>query len=80
MPISEGTTEPYAAPQVTVRKSEGDTIEEYRAGGRLVSIRVTPAHGIPYVLSDPRGDGSFSSRRDSLEFPPVVPMWVLFTF
>ena len=80
MPAGDGTVDPSAVPQVTVRKSDGDTIEEYRVGGRLVMMRVTPAHGVPYVLSDPRGDGSFSNRRDSLEFPPVVPMWVLFTF
>ena len=80
MPMIDGTAEPSIAPQVTVRKSEGDTIEDYRVAGRLVMIRVTPTHGISYVLSDPRGDGSFSNRRDSLESPPVVPMWVLFTF
>lgn len=71
-------TEPE--PEVTVRKREGDTIEEYRVAGRLVMIRVTPAHGVPYVLTDSKGDGSFSSRRDSIEYPPGVPMWVLFTF
>lgn len=84
MPVGEVNTnasiEPMYAPQVTVRKSDGDTIEEFRVSGRLVMIRVTPAHGVPYVLSDPRGDGSFSSRRDSLESPPIVPMWVLFNF
>lgn len=84
MPIGDVNTnasiEPTYAPQVTVRKSDGDTIEEFRVSGRLVMIRVTPAHGIPYVLSDPRGDGSFSSRRDSLDSPPIVPMWVLFNF
>jgi len=45
-----------------------------------VMIRVTPAHGVPYILTDPRGDGSFTQRRDSLEVPLSVPMWVLFTF
>ena len=67
-------------PQVTIRTKDGDTIEEYRVGGRVVMMRVTPPGGPTYVLTDPRGDGSFSNRRDSLEFPPVVPMWVLFSF
>ena len=66
--------------QVTVRKQDGDTIEEYRVGGRIVAIKVTPARGAPYILTDPRGDGSFSSRRDTLEVPLSVPMWVIFTF
>ena len=43
-------------------------------------IKVTPAHGVPYILTDSKGDGSFTNRRDSLEVPPSVPMWVLFTF
>ena len=79
-PIPEGATETAAQPQVTVRRENGDAVEEYRVAGRLVMIRVTPAHGVPYILTDPRGDGSFTGRRDSLEAPPIVPMWVLFTF
>jgi hypothetical protein len=83
-PMPEGAAQaagdPASQPQVTVRRTGGDVIEEYRVGGRLVMIRVTPAHGVPYVLTDPRGDGLFTHRRDSLEAPPVVPMWVLFTF
>jgi len=79
-PMPPGAFEAAETPQVTTRKQDGDTIEEFRVGGRVVMIRVTPAHGIPYVLTDPKGDGSFTQRRDSLEVPLSVPMWVLFTF
>jgi hypothetical protein len=79
-PMPAGAVEAAEAPQVTIRKQDGDTIEEYRVGGRVVMIRVTPARGVPYILTDPKGDGSFSQRRDSLEVPLSVPMWVLFTF
>ena len=79
-PMPQGAVDASPEPQVTVRRSQGDVIEEFRVGGRLVMIRVTPAHGVPYVLTDSRGDGSFTHRRDSLETPPSVPMWVLFTF
>ena len=72
--------DPELEPQVTIRKSAGETVEEVRVGGRLVAIKVTPAHGVPYVLTDPKGDGSFAQRRDSLETAISVPMWVLFTF
>ncbi|MEO8133982.1 MAG: DUF2782 domain-containing protein [Betaproteobacteria bacterium] len=72
--------DPELEPQVTIRKAGADTVEEIRFGGRLVMIKVTPARGVPYVLTDPKGDGSFSQRRDSLETPISVPMWVLFTF
>ena len=79
-PMPPGALESAEVPLVTTRKQDGDTIEEFRVGGRVVMIRVTPARGIPYILSDPKGDGSFSQRRDSLEVPLSVPMWVLFTF
>jgi hypothetical protein len=79
-PPPPGVSDPELEPQVTIRKKEGDTIEEFRVGGRLVMIKVTPAHGVPYILTDSKGDGSFTNRRDSLEVPPGVPMWVLFTF
>jgi hypothetical protein len=79
-PPPPGVADPELEPQVTITKKNGDTVEEFRVGGRLVMIRVTPAHGIPYVLTDSRGDGSFTNRRDSLETPSSVPMWVLFTF
>ena len=79
-PMPEGAVDATQAPQVTVRRAQGEVIEEFRVGGRLVMIRVTPAHGVSYILTDSRGDGSFTHRRDSLETPPNVPMWVLFTF
>jgi len=41
---------------------------------------VTPEHGVPYTLIDPRGDGFFVP----MEGPGVdrisVPMWVIGTF
>jgi hypothetical protein len=79
-PAPPGGFDPELEPQVTIKKKDGDTVEEFRVGGRLVMIKVTPAHGIPYVLTDPKGDGSFTHRRDSLEDVPSVPMWTLFTF
>jgi len=79
-PPPPGTFENAETPEVTVRKQDGDTIEEYRVGGRVVLIKVIPARGAPYFLTDPKGDGSFSQRRDSLEVPLSVPMWTIFTF
>ena len=79
-PMPPGAVEAAETPQVSIRKQDGDTIEEFRVGGRVVMIRVTPPRGLPYILTDPKGDGSFTQRRDSLEVPLSVPMWVLFTF
>ena len=37
---------PATTPQVSVRRQDGNTIEEYREGGRVYMIVVTPPNGI----------------------------------
>ena len=64
-------------PEVTIIKRGAETVEEYRVNGRLYMIKVTPATGIPYYLLDENGTGNFS-RRDDLDNPVKVPMWVIF--
>lgn len=66
-------------PQVTIRKQGADTVEEYRSGGRLYMIKITPTHGVPYYLIDERGTGDFS-RRDALEGGARPPMWLIKQF
>ncbi|MBK1681825.1 DUF2782 domain-containing protein [Rhodocyclus tenuis] len=67
-------------PQVTIKKREADTVEEFRANGKLYMIKVTPANGLPpYYLIDNRGDGSFT-RTDSLDHGIQVPQWIIGTF
>ena len=66
-------------PQVTIRKRDEETVEEYRIAGRLYMIKITPAHGVPYYLIDDRGDGNFM-RQDSLDSGMRAPMWVIKEF
>jgi hypothetical protein len=66
-------------PQVTITKETGQTIEEYRVGGHLYMIKITPAHGKPYYLVDDRGDGKFV-RQDSLDNGFRVPRWIIHRF
>lgn len=66
-------------PQVTIIKRGEDQVEEFRMGGRLYKIKVTPPHGVPYYLVDERGDGTFS-RYDIRDSNVRVPMWVIGTF
>lgn len=66
-------------PQVTIKKREGDTVEEFRVGGTLYMIKVTPSHGVPYYLMDRQGDGNFA-RVDAPAPPLSVPQWVIGTF
>jgi len=66
-------------PQVTIIKRGTDTVEEYRIGGRLYMIKVTPARGAPYYLVDNTGDGKFA-RYEGLDSGVRPPMWVIMQF
>lgn len=72
-------TAPSDEPQVTITKETEQTIEEYRAGGKLYMIKITPKHGVPYYLVDDRGDGKFV-RQESLDSGLRVPRWVIHKF
>ena len=66
-------------PEVTITKQAGQAVEEYRAGGRLYMIKITPKVGPPYYLVDDRGDGKFS-RQESLDSGVRPPRWVIHRF
>jgi hypothetical protein len=74
--ITKGAPEP----QVTERV-EGDTrIQEYRLNGKVYMQKVTPKHGKTYVLTDQKGDGTFTRLDQSLDQQVRVPQWVLWEF
>lgn len=66
-------------PQVTIKKRENDTVEEFRVQGKLYMVKVTPTHGAPYYLIDNQGDGNFS-RMETMDTRTRVPQWVIGTF
>lgn len=66
-------------PQVTISRQSEQTVEEYRANGKLYMIKITPKHGVPYYLVDDRGDGKFA-RQESLDSGFRVPRWIIFKF
>ena len=66
-------------PQVTILKRGADTVEEYRIGGKLYMLKVTPPHGRPYYMIDHKGDGTFV-RQDNYDSGLRPPMWVIFSF
>lgn len=66
-------------PQVTIKKRDNDTVEEFRIQGKLYMIKVTPPHGVPYYLIDNQGDGNFM-RMETMDTRTRVPMWVIGTF
>lgn len=78
-PPAMDTNEAVDEPQVTITKETEQTIEEYRVGGKLYMIKVTPKHGKPYFMVDDRGDGKFA-RQDSLDTGFRPPQWVIHRF
>ena len=76
------TIDPAMEPQITIRQRGADKIEEFRVGGKLYMIRVTPPGGTPYVLIDQKGDGQFATpaQGPADAHNLSVPMWVIGTF
>ncbi len=66
-------------PEVTIIKETAQTVEEFRANGKLYMIKVTPKVGPPYYLVDDRGDGKFA-RQESLDSGLRPPRWVIHRF
>lgn len=66
-------------PEVTITKKSEMTVEEYRIGGKLYMIKVTPKYGKPYYLVDDQGDGKFA-RQESLDSGFRVPRWIIHNF
>jgi len=73
------TGQPEDEPQVTITKPREAVVEEYRVGGKLYMIKVTPKVGPPYYLIDDQGDGKFV-RQESLDSGFRPPRWILKKF
>ncbi len=67
---------PGQEPEVRIIRRESETVEEYRIGGQLYMLRVTPAGGVPFYLIDYFGDGNFV-RSATIDTGVRVPMWVI---
>lgn len=67
-----------ATPTVTIRSSgNGDLVEEYREGGRVYMVHVTPKHGKPYYLYDDDGNGRLDrTDADRASVSPVY--WTIY--
>ena len=65
-------------PEVTIRETDEGTVEEYRVGGQLYMVKITPSAGPAYYLVDTDGDGKFVQEDDITE--SNVPQWVLFSW
>ncbi len=64
-------------PGVTIIQTEDETIYEYRAGSRLIMVRVEPKSGPPYYFFDQDGDGQLDFQEDDPRLSKIN-QWVLF--
>jgi hypothetical protein len=83
-PLNANATDTNSAdeelePQVTITKKGDMTIEEYRSGGKLYMIKITPKVGKPYYMVDENGDGKFA-RQESLDSGLRPPRWIIHRF
>jgi Protein of unknown function (DUF2782) len=79
LPIDDRTQDPALGQEVTITKQAEQTVEEFRSGGKLYMIKITPKVGPPYYLVDDLGDGKFSHH---LNLDPGFrpPRWVIHRF
>ena len=80
VPIPEKIPSPPSqetAPTVRIHtRDNGDVVEEYRQGGQLFMVRVTPPHGVPYTLRDSNGDGKLDKTDNDGDVSPVY--WTVY--
>ena len=79
LPVDDNTQDAALGQEVTVTKQAEQTVEEYRAGGKLYMIKITPKVGPPYYLVDDVGDGKFSHYQN-LDSGFRPPRWVIHRF
>jgi hypothetical protein len=61
-------------------RDNGDIVEEYRQGGIVSMVKVTPIRGKPYYIMDNNGDGRLD-RADAEAAGGVVPVsWIIATW
>ena len=74
VPIPPKIQEEQIVPTVTIREEEERMIEEYRLGGQIYMVKVTPRGGIPYYYIDTNGDGKLELDMDQSAMNPVQPV------
>ncbi|MFZ5595157.1 MAG: DUF2782 domain-containing protein [Pseudomonadota bacterium] len=65
-------------PEVKIIQRAEEKVEEYRIGGVLYTVKVTPKVGPAYYLVDTDGDGNLETRRSDLDPRIAIPGWVIF--
>ncbi len=64
-------------PEINIIQHDDKLVEEYRLGGKLYAIKVTPVKGPAYYLMDTDGDGSLETTQFELGSGLLIPNWIL---
>ena len=68
-------------PEITIIPGDdGGTITEYRVGGNLYRVKITPAFGPSYYLTDRDGDGEMDCKTNNIYDDICAAEWVLFSW
>ena len=67
-------------PKVIIIQKEKADVEEYRVGGKLYMIKITPTIGKPYYYIDNDGDGDMETKTYELEADTALPKWILLSW
>jgi len=68
-----------AGAEVAVRtETNGDVIEEYRVGGQMRMVKVTPSRGPAYYLIDQNGDGRLDASKGNEQSNISPVYWKLY--
>jgi hypothetical protein len=68
-------------PEITIRPGkDGGTITEYSVNGNVYKVKITPAFGPPYYLTDKNGDGQMDCKTNNIYDDICVSEWVLFSW
>ena len=62
---------PAGAVEATRTESNGDVVTEYRVGGTIAMVRIVPARGPTYYLTDADGDGRIDRTPHGTRDAPV---------
>ncbi|MFZ1547745.1 MAG: DUF2782 domain-containing protein [Candidatus Nitrotoga sp.] len=79
LPVDDHVQDAALGKEISITKPTEQTVEEYRVGGKLYMIKITPKVGPPYYLVDDRGDGTFSHYQN-LGPGSNPPRWVIHRF
>lgn len=77
--VGPGAAEDGLEPEVTIIETTRGTIQEYRSGGVLYMVKITPRRGLPYYLVDTDGDGMMDMRHND-PTDITIPQWRIYSW